>query len=188
MEEIIFGSDWLVENRCHWDFDSGTLLLRSTPESVQVQLVGTGVRQCIRRIYAKETVELQPGSQSDLAVQSVWTTLPSKNTEWIVEPKELHRGVLMARTLLSGDNETVKVRIVNCSPVPCTVSAGELLTTAEPADSRMMEVEMVSTDSSDTQVQCLIDSLPVGLTDEQRKRAESFLRSYSHAFSKSATN
>ena len=66
IEEIIFGSDWLTENQCSWDFLKGTLWLRSTSESIPVHLIGTGGRQCIRRIYATETVELQPGTQSDL--------------------------------------------------------------------------------------------------------------------------
>jgi len=84
--EMFFGSDWLVENRCHWDFENGFLLLKSTPEPVRVQLTGNGVRQCVCRINAKETDELQPGTQSDLAMRSVWSTIPS-TTDWIVEPK-----------------------------------------------------------------------------------------------------
>lgn len=44
-------------------------------DHMEVRLIGTGVRQFVRRIYAKETVELQPGTQSDLAVKSVWTTI-----------------------------------------------------------------------------------------------------------------
>ena len=113
VEEIILGSDWLVENRCHWDFESGTLWLKATQEPVKVQLVGTGVRQCVRRIYSRETVELQPGTQNDIAVKSVWSTLPSRATQWIVESKELHPGVVMARTLLSADGGPAQVRVVN---------------------------------------------------------------------------
>jgi len=156
VEEVIFGSDWLVENRCHWDFENGILLLKSTTEPVRVHLTGNCVRQCVRRIYAKETVELKPGTQSDLSVRSVWSTIPSATTDWIVGPKKLRCGVMMARTLLTNDKETVTVRVVNCSPVSCTASAGELLTTAEPADIHTGEMEAISSDLQDKHVQCLI--------------------------------
>ena len=131
VEEIFFGSDWLGENRCQWDFGSGTLRLDTPSRQVPIQLMDKGPRQSIRRIYAQETVELPPGTQKDLAVKSVFTTWPLVKGEWIVEPKELHPGVLMARTLLSTDAETTKIRVINCGQVPCTLLAGELLATAE---------------------------------------------------------
>lgn len=56
VEEIIFGSDWLVMNRCQWNFDSGTLSIGSLPEPCQIQLINTGPHQHVRRIYAKDPV------------------------------------------------------------------------------------------------------------------------------------
>lgn len=65
----------------------------------------------------------------------------------MVELKEIHPGVLMARILLSADVETALVRDINCGPVPCTVLAGESLATAESADNRTDEVQKASSDS-----------------------------------------
>ena len=56
VEEIILGSDWLVMNRCQWNFDSGTLSIESLPEPCQIQLINTGPHQHVRRIYAKDPV------------------------------------------------------------------------------------------------------------------------------------
>jgi predicted aspartyl protease len=53
--EIIFGSDWLVINRCQWDFGTGSLWIRSFKKPRQVQLMNGGQRGCVRRIYARDS-------------------------------------------------------------------------------------------------------------------------------------
>ena len=59
------------------------------------------------------------------------------------------------------------------------------IATAEPASQVCSPIE--DTENVDIlHVQCLIDSLPADLTDEQRDQATHFIRSYSGLFSKSA--
>jgi predicted aspartyl protease len=169
VEEIIFGSDWLVMNRCQWDFDTGSLLIQSIEKPGQVQLINGGQRGCVRRIYARDTVELKPYSQSDIAVNSIWSTIPPSHVNWLVEWKELHRGLLMARTLLSSDSHDAFVRVVNCGPTPCTVTAGELLTSAEIVDCDQCVAKNTSSNNYYEHVRCLIDALPSELTDTQRQ-------------------
>jgi len=101
VEEIIFGSDWLVMNRCHWDFDKGSLCIGSLSEPCQVQLMHVRPHRHMRRIYVRNTVELKPCSKSDVAVRSIWSTMPLSTAEWLVEAKELRPGVHLARTLNS---------------------------------------------------------------------------------------
>lgn len=186
IEEIILGSDWLVANRCRWDFDEGLLWLRSTPEPVQVRLISSGVRRCVRRIYARSTVELQPGTQTDVIGKSVWSMLPPASVTWAVEPKELQPGVLTARTLLSADEEAVRVRVINWGAAPCTVTAGELLASAEPVEVCAERTSRTEPCVDRAHVQCLIDALPSELSDDQRKQATDFIGSYAHVFSSSA--
>jgi hypothetical protein len=85
-------------------------------------------------VSTQETVDLKPYSQSDNAVNYIWSTLPPSQVDWLVESMELHRGLVLARTLLSNDNKDAFVRVVNCGPTPCTVTAGELLSSAETID------------------------------------------------------
>ncbi len=88
-------------------------------------------RPCLRRIFAKETVEIPPRSQADVPVKSFWNTLPPMTVDWMVEPREYRNGVLFARTLLSSDGQQAYVRVLNCGTTSCTVPAGDLLSTAE---------------------------------------------------------
>ena len=71
IQEIIFGVDWLVANRCWWDFDDGVLRIRSSDEPIRVPLNKGGTKRCVRRIYAETTVELKPWTQTDVPVKSV---------------------------------------------------------------------------------------------------------------------
>lgn len=74
---------------------------------------------------------MKPYSQTDVPLKSVWTTKPTAFANWLVEPKELKKGVNMARTLLPSDGSAVFARIVNCVPVLCIIREGEHLTNAE---------------------------------------------------------
>jgi transposase InsO family protein/predicted aspartyl protease len=202
IEEIVFGADWLTASRCLWDFIDGVLWIRTMSEPTQVQLKSDGPKRCIRRIYARETVELKPFSQTNVAVKSVWSTLPSMNSDWLVEPKELHSGVIMARTLLPSDGGAAFIRVVNCSPTTYALNEGELLTQAEAVDklpppNQLLEHQTVSvsncggqpsTDDNCDHVKGLIDELPEELTADQRCQAAEFIRSYAHIFSRNATD
>lgn len=186
VEEIIFGSDWLVMNRCQWNFDSGTLTLRGQSEFCQVQLVRMQPHQQIRRIYARNTVELKPYSQRDVAVRSVWSTIPFADSEWLVEAKELHPGVHLARTLISNKDDETYVRVVNSGPSTCTMMSGEQLANADIVNSEEIKENGTCSDHAYEHVKCLIDNLPSELTMEQRKQAEDFIKSFAYVFSKSA--
>lgn len=104
----------------------------------------------------------------------------------MVEPREIHPGVLMARKPLSDDAKIARVRVVNCCSVPCTVLTGELLATAESADSRTGEVEKTFSDFA--HMQCLIDKLPDELTEKQREQAGYCIKSYAHIVSRLTTD
>ena len=105
IEEIIFGADWLSDHHCIWDFDKATIYLRDCEQPRPVPLLMTKHRPCVRRIFAKESVEIPPRSQIDIPVKSVWTHMPPTAVNWLVEPREYRTGVLLARTLLSSDGQ-----------------------------------------------------------------------------------
>jgi predicted aspartyl protease len=50
IEEFIFGSDWLEQNHCVWDFDSASLVIRSLPEPFRIPLIHSTRAACIRRV------------------------------------------------------------------------------------------------------------------------------------------
>jgi hypothetical protein len=190
IEEIIFGADWLKEHNCVWDFAHGTLYIRDGDKPRSVSLWPVNRRPCLRRIYARSAVDIPPRSQMDVPVKSVWTTLPSKVVDWLVETSEYRSGVLLARTLLPSDEQQCYVRVLNCGLSTCNVSAGELLTTAE-AIERQGAPDFDKSDPQENgceHVQCLIDGLPSFLTAEERREATVFIRQHAEVFSRSATD
>lgn len=217
IEELIFGADWLEQNRCIWDFDSSSLIIRACPEPRKIPLIHAARKDCVRRLYAAETVELAPYSQLDLSVKSIWSTRPPAETGWMVEPKNVGPSVMLARTVINADGATAYVRVANCGSEPYKLHEGELLTTAEaipldrvafentaglapPTEGCRSEAES-STDSgkqngsdrpngttSYEHVQELIDSLPAHLDNDQKKTAADFIRKYANVFSRSVTD
>jgi hypothetical protein len=58
-------------------------------------------------------------------VKSVWTSDPPKTVGWIVEPKTLDKGVLLARTLIAEDGDKSYVQVINSGPSPHSIIAGQ---------------------------------------------------------------
>ena len=192
IDEIIFGVDWLNDHRCIWDFARGMLYVRDGEQPRAVPLQVANRRPCLRRLFAREAVEIPSRSQADVPVRSVWSTLPPMSVDWLVEPREYHAGVLLARTLLSPSGQQAYVRILNCAPVSCTIPAGDFLATAEAVERQ----EVIGSDECVAEVkegvyahvQCLMDELPSCLGTEERRQAADFIRRYAHVFSTSATD
>jgi hypothetical protein len=139
IDEIILGADWLIDYRCQWNFEDSLLLIKALPSAPLVRLEARIAQGCIRRIYASKTVDLPARSQCVVPVKSVWNTLPPRAIEWVVEPKKLQPGVLLARTLLAECGDMAYVRIVNTQPTACVLPAGKYLASAEIADMEIKE-------------------------------------------------
>jgi len=64
-----------------WDFEKSILWIGSVQPNVSVRFGSSHNREAVRRIYSSETVELPPMSERDIAVKSVWNTLPVKSVD-----------------------------------------------------------------------------------------------------------
>jgi predicted aspartyl protease len=71
IEDRIFGADWLNDHRCIWDFTRGTLYTQDGERPRPVTMWTSNRRPCVRRLYAKETVEIPSHAQIDIPVKSV---------------------------------------------------------------------------------------------------------------------
>jgi transposase InsO family protein len=213
IEELIFGADWLEENKCLWDFATENLIVRSTGSPLRVPLYGGCRNACVRRLYAGESVNLEPHSQRDLAVKTVWSTRPPLHADWMVEPVTLKPGVMLARTLLAESPEEAYVRVTNCNATAFCLEAGELLAIAEAVPrvgclnldehhpkmqdtEQRLNIDEAETSDIDTEhgpqlpehLKGLLESLPSTLTAEQRRRASKFLCGHANVFSTSNTD
>jgi len=157
---------------------------------------------------------LQP---MDLSVKSVWSMRPLNETGWMIEPKTVGPGVMLACAVINADGATAYSRVANCGVEPYELHKEELLTTAEaiPLDqvafvditglAPSTEGHCGKTDpSADSakqtgssgfnntatyeHVQEIIDSMPAHLDNDQKKAAADFIRKYADVFSRSVTD
>jgi len=160
---------------------------------------------------------LAPYSQLDLSVKSVWSTRPLDETGWMVEPKTVWPGVMLARAVINADGAAAYLRVANYGVEPYELQKGELLTTVEAipldqvafgdiaglapsteghcgktdrsADSTKQTGSSGSNNTASYEhIQGLIDSMPAHLDNDQKKAAADFIRKYADVFSRSVTD
>ena len=52
-------------------------------------------------------------SQADVPVSVTWPTLHPTQSDWLVEPKAVGGGLIVARTLVSGEALNSAIRVIN---------------------------------------------------------------------------
>jgi len=94
----MLGIDWLEANDCKWNFSSGSILLAGK----EIPLCGRPRKPAVRRVYVEENVSIPPRSQANVPVILAWTAYETdvNNTEWVLDPKQVCHGVVVARSLL----------------------------------------------------------------------------------------
>ena len=121
-------------------------------------------RPCVRRIYATETCEIPPKGQLDISVKSVWSSLPPRHVDWLVEPTKCGDNVLLARTLLSTEQPQTFVQVLNYGPAASTIAAGDLLGLAEPVEQADVVVTGESGEQDSSQARPLHQMTTKGAT------------------------
>ena len=111
VDELILGIDWLTQNAAEWDIGRGELTLRGKRLSLQKRPITNHVR----RVYSADTVHIPPMTQTDIPVKVTWPTLKPEESDWLVEPTTVDEGLIVARTLVSGEALDTAVRVINVS-------------------------------------------------------------------------
>jgi len=208
VQEMILGIDWLQTNECQWNFGSGTVSVRGR----SIKLCSKPQVGVVRRIYVDEDCVVAARSQRDLPAQITWPDLRTKSEGWAMEPRTVRDGVIVARTLMADHSLHSAVRIVNATDKANYFKAGTYLGAAQAvqvchgAAENDAEPTMIGSITRDNEhirgnagrmsenteeprdlshVQCVIDTLPEDLPDEQRRAATEFVHEYADIFSRS---
>ena len=128
VDECILGYDFLRRNHCKWLFDDGILII----DGLSVKLKHRPSRCNVRRIYVGESVVIPAETQVNVPVVMPLSNLHAPKGDWLVEPKEVRPGLLMARSLLSDSDNYCAVRLINLSPKDQRVDRGMLIGGAGP--------------------------------------------------------
>ena len=128
VDECILGYDFLRRNHCKWLFDDGILII----DGLSVKLKHRPSRCNVRRIYVGESVVVPAEMQVNVPVVMPLANLHAPKGDWLVEPKEVRPGLLMARSLLSDSDNYRAVRLINLSHKDQRVDRGTLIGGAGP--------------------------------------------------------
>jgi len=131
IDELLLGSDWLVQNQCRWDFAAGTVYigdrLMHTYGRVQVY--------ACRRIFVSEKCVVPSSHEASISVRMMYDNIHCPSSDWAVKPRVIRPGVVVARTLLSDDRVDVVARVCNYSDTSHVFKADSFLGLAEPVSS-----------------------------------------------------
>ena len=113
VDEPKLGLDWLTENQCIWNFGEG--VLRIGEASIQLQIRPR--RTAVRRVYVAEEITIPAGMVEDIPVALAWTSYEEgvNDTEWVLEPKQVAPGLVLARCILSASEVATGVSVMNLS-------------------------------------------------------------------------
>jgi len=127
--EAILGIDWLLENRCCWDFSVG----HNAVNGIWIQLYRKDPKSLIRRIYVQADTTIQAQRQGNLPAQIIWPTLQTRAAALVAEPRIWRDKVIGVRTIVPADAFFSAVRVANLSEQGYIFHTGELLATAKEA-------------------------------------------------------
>jgi len=188
VDEFMLGFDWLMAQKATWDFNAKTLSLHG----LTVPLCTRPSRVSIRRVYVTDRVHIAANSKQNVPVRLVKSTWRSTAAaDWVVHPKQLADNVFTARVLVTGDTKHAAVRVVNLSKDPVDLPADTDLGTAEVAivipdtvttGPKSLWSKSVGGTTYDL-IQLVVDSLPSGLSVEERLEAVELLHQYQDVFS-----
>ena len=188
--EILLGLDFLQANAVDCKFASGRVCI----DGMEVPLLSRPKRGRVRRVFATERVVVPAASEAVVPIKltHVDRTLPP--ADWLIEPTEIQRGVLMARTLVADDAKCRAVRVINANNAPVQLKGGACVGKAEIYTGRILDQSGDKTEQMDEggetldggydHVKPLIGSLPPSLTDGQRECAIKVIKRNADVFSK----
>jgi len=126
----MLGLDWLTENQCIWNYGEG--ILRIGEASIQLQTRRR--RAAVRRVYVAEEITISAGMVEDIPVALAWTSYERgvNNTEWVLEPKQVAPGLVLARCILPTLEVATGVSVMNLSGDSRKLKADTVLGVAVP--------------------------------------------------------
>ena len=128
VDELMLSCEWLAQNRCHWLFEQGVLEI----DGMAVKLKQRPARNCVRRVYVRETLSIPPDTLVNVPVRLPRNSMKVPKCDWLVAPREIKPGLFAARTLLADSDEFAAIRFVNISGKTQCINAGTRLGDAQP--------------------------------------------------------
>jgi len=192
VEEIMLGIDWLKEHNCVWNFRTNCLTIDGRYTNT---LTRKGHFRC-RRVLAQEYSEIPPRSEKEVVARVTLLSGKESPKDVMIDAKRLRPGLYLARTLLSSDQNNVKVRIANTTSKPQSIPSSTCLGQAMPvtvimendknSESRFQEAcQPASRDQTPVDIiDPVLQKMPMDVTSSQRQQVVDFLEEFDDMFSR----
>src|ERR1043165_8586274 len=109
VSEVILGLSWLEGNQATWDFASRCVCLGSE----KIPLKEAATESMCRRVIVQEDTVIPPRSEVDVPASVVYPHFQEDNEDWTTMPTELSRDLIVGRTLVTGREPKVWIRMLN---------------------------------------------------------------------------
>ena len=176
VDEAMIGMDFLHSHETMWLLNKGKLII----DGLEVRLHSRRNKQLCRRIICTETVVIPALSQQDVNARMPLRNFNDGAEPVIIETKQLSPGVLLASTVLPGDETAVRIRVCNTNTNDVPMKAGTpvaraygttvLNQTTPREDNRRDEVQKV--------IRNLLQALPQNLEENIKRQTEKLLNKY----------
>jgi hypothetical protein len=123
VNEVYLGIDFLMANKCKWDFKAGYIEI----DGCRAQLHSRTIVSSVRRIYVERSLVVPASQQINVPVELQWSDLRSPLPPCNLEVKVLSPGVLTAETLINGDKFKSCVPVMNLQGKPYRLRKGAYL-------------------------------------------------------------
>ena len=126
VEGFILGNNFLSAVDASIESRSGKIRMNGK----WVQLHTRPGKDAVRRIYVREEVTIPANFGMNVPVNMPVANTRLPCSDWLVEPKSVGKGLVMARTLVSGESQSRAVPMVNLSGQEIRLREGQLIAEA----------------------------------------------------------
>src|SRR6266516_917788 len=116
----MLGYDWLSKQHIVWDFYEKKVIFRGKDVKLKQRTSPINVS----RIYVRERIEIAPLTEHNVPVRIVHKNWRTPRSDWLIQPKELGNGLLVARAILPYNDDLAAVRVLNITDHMVTVPEG----------------------------------------------------------------
>src|SRR6266516_1423972 len=204
VEEFMLGYDWLSQQHIVWDFSGKKVIFRGKDVKLKPRTSAINVS----RIYVRERIEIAPSTEQNVPVRIVHKNWRTPSSDWLIKPKELSNGLLVARAILPDNDDLAAVRVLNLTDHMVIVQEGcdmgradmaKALPYVRPPRTMAPHAKQIEPDTwpdSGTSTEKrspllpdhlmpMVSSLPEALTPQQYASAIDFIKDNTDVFSKS---
>ena len=178
VSEILIGLTWLNEFAESWDFRHEVIVLGGS----QHKLHGPPKMPKSRRVELACTTTVPARSEVNLVARVIYGDLALYDGDWITRPSQLPGRLMVARTLVANQGNTVFVRVLNHTDKEVVLDQGTSICDLEEVPTMPALEEELTTKEEDP-IQLLLQAVDSSVSDSEKTELAVLLEKYRHVFS-----